>query len=354
LHRALALCASILCVSGIRAATFDLDGLAPYRPEHKQLGVIRIHGSQLTIRLIHRWEEDFIARHPDIRYRENLLPSWFSGLCARTEDLTVMGHEAWHPDLLAFHECFGREPLEILFATGGFDQDKPGNTPGVVMMVNRANPISSLTLAQLDGILGAERTGGWKGTQWSTASARGPEADIRTWDRLGLGGDWSGRKIHVYGTDATQSLWAGTIQRVVFGGGTKWNPALREMVRGDHVRGNSDVQTVAAVAADPYAIGFGFMRVIAANPGVKPLAIAWREGEAPVAPTAASFRDRSYPLVTGLYIYLDREPGKPLPPRLREFLTYVLSREGQQRIAEDGMYLPLTPELAREQLRKLQ
>jgi phosphate transport system substrate-binding protein len=126
------------------------------------------------------------------------------------------------------------------------------------------------------------------------------------------------------------------------------------MVRGDHVRGNSDVQTVAAVAADPYAIGFGFMRVIAANPGVKPLAIAWREGEAPVVPTAASFRDRSYPLVTGLYIYLDREPGKPLPPRLREFLTYVLSREGQQRIAEDGMYLPLTPELAREQLEKLQ
>jgi len=58
-------------------------------------------------------------------------------------------------------------------------------------------------------------------------------------------------------------------------------------------------------------------------------------------------------LVTGLYIYLNREPGKPLAPRLREFLTYILSRDGQQRVAEDGMYIPLTAELAREQLRKL-
>jgi phosphate transport system substrate-binding protein len=125
------------------------------------------------------------------------------------------------------------------------------------------------------------------------------------------------------------------------------------MVRGDHVRGNSDVQTAAAVASDRYAIAFGFMKVIQANPAVKALALARHEGDAPIAPTLESFRNRTYPLVTGLYIYLDREPGKRLPPRLEEFLTYVLSREGQRRIAEDGMYIPLTPELAREQLRKL-
>jgi phosphate transport system substrate-binding protein len=141
---------------------------------------------------------------------------------------------------------------------------------------------------------------------------------------------------------------------VVFGGGTKWNPAIREMVRGDHVRGNSDVQTVAAVGEDRYAIGFGFMRVIRANPRVKAVAIGVAEGGPYIEPTLASFRDRSYPLVTGLYIYLDREPGKSLPPRLRQFLAYILSREGQERVAEDGMYIPLTAEQAREQMRKLQ
>ena len=113
------------------------------------------------------------------------------------------------------------------------------------------------------------------------------------------------------------------------------------------------MQTVAAVANDRHAIGFGFMKVIKANPGVKPIALAAHEGAPYVEPTLESFRNRSYPLVTGLYIYLNREPGKPLAPRLREFLTYILSRDGQQRVAEDGMYIPLTAELAREQLKKL-
>lgn len=102
----LACVALLLAASGAAAQSYDLEGLVAYRPAKKELGVIRVHGSQLTIRLIHRWEEDFIERHPDIRYRENILPSWFSGMCAGTEDLTVMGHEAWLPDLQAFHGDF--------------------------------------------------------------------------------------------------------------------------------------------------------------------------------------------------------------------------------------------------------
>ena len=348
-----AICAGLVLATGALAQPYDLGGVPAYEPPKNLLGVLRIHGSQLTINLIHRWEEEFLRLHPDIRYRENILPSWFSGMCAGTEDLTVMGHEAWMPDLLAFDECFGRPPLEILFATGGYDQDRRGNTPGVVIMLHRDNPIAGLTLEQLDGILGAERTGGWNGTQWTTDAARGADKNIRTWGQLGLRGEWADKPIHLYGTDATQSLWAGTIQRVVFRGGTKWNPAIREMVRGDHVRGNSDVQTVDAVARDRYAIGFGFMKVIKANPGVKAVALARTAGAPFIAPTLETFRDRTYPLVTGLYIYVDRAPGKPLPPRVKQFLAYILGREGQQRIAEDGMYIPLTAELAREELRKL-
>jgi phosphate transport system substrate-binding protein len=47
-------------------------------------------------------------------------------------------------------------------------------------------------------------------------------------------------------------------------------------------------------------------------------------------------------------------PGEPISPRLKEFLTYILSREGQQDVVDDGMYLPLNPEAAREQREKLQ
>jgi phosphate transport system substrate-binding protein len=54
-----------------------------------------------------------------------------------------------------------------------------------------------------------------------------------------------------------------------------------------------------------------------------------------------------------VYFYLDREPGKPIDPKLKEFLRFVLSRQGQEAIAKDGKYLPLTKEAAEEQLKKL-
>ncbi len=73
-----------------------------------------------------------------------------------------------------------------------------------------------------------------------------------------------------------------------------------------------------------------------------------------VPPTLESFHDRSYPLVTAVYFYLNRPPGRPLPPRLKEFVAYVLSRQGQQAVVDDGMFLPLTPEAAQAELRKIE
>jgi phosphate transport system substrate-binding protein len=157
----------------------------------------------------------------------------------------------------------------------------------------------------------------------------------------------------LFGIDATLSGWSGLIQKVVFKGGDKWNPALKELVRGG-AELPADMQIVEGVANDRYAIGFSFMRVIEKNPNVKPLALARESGGPYVAPSNESFHDRSYPLVTAVYIYLNRPPGKPVPPRLKEFLSYVLSREGQQAILDDGMFIPLTPEAARAELRKLE
>jgi phosphate transport system substrate-binding protein len=51
---------------------------------------------------------------------------------------------------------------------------------------------------------------------------------------------------------------------------------------------------------------------------------------------------------------VNRPPGKALEPKTREFLKLVLSREGQQVIADEGVYLPLTAEVVREELAKLE
>src|SRR5467141_2015318 len=231
----------------ILAAGFDLAALPEYRwvpgPEYErgkhchndrcegEWGVIRIHGSELTQHLVHLWQDHFLKLHPNIRYQDYFVPSGFAGLTAGTADVNVMGHAAWRSDLKAFEGVYGYPPLEIMFATGGFDKGK-GNTPGVIFFVNKENPLSGLTLKQLDGIFGAQRTGGWNGSTWTTAAARGPEDDIRTWSQLGLTGEWADKPIHLYGIDATLTNWSDLIQRVVFRGGDKWNPALHEMVRG--------------------------------------------------------------------------------------------------------------------------
>jgi phosphate transport system substrate-binding protein len=70
-------------------------------------------------------------------------------------------------------------------------------------------------------------------------------------------------------------------------------------------------------------------------------------------PSEKSFQDRSYPMVRSIYIYLNRKPGTPVEPKLREFLRFVLSREGQQIVADNASYLPLTAAVVREQLGKL-
>ncbi|WP_263366260.1 PstS family phosphate ABC transporter substrate-binding protein [Edaphobacter bradus] len=336
------------------AQQYDLSGLPPYHDETnpQQLhGVIRIHGTELTQHLIHEWEDAFLKLHPLVRFGDYMLPTGFSGLCAGTADINVMGHTAWRSDLKAFEETFGYDPFEVMFATGGFNLRK-GNTPAAIIFVNKDNPIGQLSLRQLDGIFGAQRTGGWNGTHWSTASARGPEGDIRTWGQLGLTGDWKDKPIHLYGIDATLSNWSELIQRVVFKGGDKWNPAMNEIVRGG-VEIPADAQIVSSVANDPGGIGFNLMRVVEKNPGVKALAIGAQDQGPYIQPTAESCYQRTYPLVNSVYLYLNRPPGKPFDPRLKEFLKFVLSREGQQIVVDDGMFIPLNPEAAHETLRKL-
>ena len=314
-------------------------------------GVVRIHDSELTQHLVHLWQDGFLKQHPLVRYKEYTVPAWFNGLCADTADLAFAGRRAYLTELKAFEAIYGYPPTEIVFATGGFNKRK-GNTPGVIIFVNKDNPLSGLTLDQLDGILGAERSGGWIGTKWSTAVARGPEKNIRTWGQLGLKGEWADKPISIFGIDATLSGWSGLIQQVVFKGGDKWNPVIHEIVRGG-TEVPADAQIVSGVAQDRYAIGFSFMRVVEQNPAMKPVAIAAQAGGTFVAPTDESFHDRSYPLATSLYIYLNRPPGQPLAPRLKEFIAYILSREGQQAVVEDGMYIPLPADAVAVELKKL-
>ena len=55
-----------------------------------------------------------------------------------------------------------------------------------------------------------------------------------------------------------------------------------------------------------------------------------------------------------LTIYLNHAPGKPIAPNVKEFLRIVLSKQGQELVAQRSGFLPLPAHIAREELAKLQ
>ena len=82
---------------------------------------------------------------------------------------------------------------------------------------------------------------------------------------------------------------------------------------------------------------------------MKPIPIAVRAGAPYIAPTRENIVNRTYPLLRDIPIYINRAPGKPIDPKVREFLSYILSREGQEAISHEGDYLPLTTDLVQQQ-----
>jgi phosphate transport system substrate-binding protein len=300
--------------------------------------------------LVTAWQAAFLKIHPNVKFADFFNPSGFGGLVTKSYDIGLLGHSAWRSDIVAFRDVFGRDPMEIRL-NGAFDQ--PGGTqPAPVFIVNRENPVTGLTLAQIDGIFGTERTGGWTRTfRWTTKAARTDADDIRTWGQLGLTGEWADKPIRLYGFDATLSGWSHLIEQVAFKGGTKWNPALVEMVRGG-TKAPADAEIAKAVAEDRFAIGFNLMKVVKKWPDLKVLPIAASAAEPFVTPSTETVFHRTYPLSNSVYLYLDRPP-EGLSPRVEEFLRFVLSRQGQQILADKGHLIPLDSDSSRREISKL-
>jgi len=60
-----------------------------------------------------------------------------------------------------------------------------------------------------------------------------------------------------------------------------------------------------------------------------------------------------YPLSRYLYLYINKAPNEELDPLVREFVKFVLSRQGQQTVVKDG-YLPITDSVIQQEKKKLQ
>jgi phosphate transport system substrate-binding protein len=334
---------------------WDLSDLPAYAVGQKVSGTIRMWGSGYFAqgKLGKYWEEGFRRHQPDVTFDYHFKAPALAipALCTGISDLGPSRHITFDESLM-FQRVFSRDPVEISMVTGSLDV--PGWNYAIGIFVHRDNPISRLTIEQLDGIFGAARDGGYDGTTWRTDIARGADKNIRTWGQLGLTGEWADKPIHVYGFNLRYHI-PRTFERKVFEGAAKWNEALREYANYKNADGTNTLeaeQVLQAIDKDTYGIGYSSVAYL--KPNTKTLAIASRGGGTPVELNLQTVRDRTYPLFDEVYFYFDRVPGQPVDPKIKELLRYVLSREGQDAVQRDAKYLPLTAEAVRVQLKKLE
>jgi len=354
--------AKMMSVRGRKIAytkKFDLSGLPKYQPAQKVTGTIRMWGSNyITDGFIGGyWEAAFKKYHPDVKFDFHMkttlagVPSLVFGV----SDIG-MGRKITFGELELFQRYTDRDPIELQVATGSYDV--PGWNPAFGIVVHKDNPLAQLTMKQLDGIFGSERLGGWEGTSWRPNWARGPEGNIRTWGQLGLTGEWADKPINVYGLNLRYHQATEMSDRLLQGS-DKWNEHLRIYANYVSAAGKLERGLNEDLAKDRYGIAYIAAPTVklggqGADPDLKVLKIAEKDGGPYVQYTLDTLQDRTYPLYDRIFAYTDRVPGKPIDPKVLEFLRFVLSQDGQAEVMRDGKYLPLTAEVANAQLKKLE
>jgi phosphate transport system substrate-binding protein len=333
-----------------QAAAPDSASLPDYRPERQVSGVIRSRGNEHMATLLKHWQRGFSKYHPGIRFEDTLkgTASAMYGLEMRTADIAVMGR-AMHPyERYGTYERAWVYPVEIEVATGSFET--PRKSPAFAIFVHKDNPLARLTVKQLDGIFGAQRHGGWKALSWDVRAARGSGDNIRTWGQLGVAGPLANQPIHVYGAPLQGAGAVTFFQSKVLDGGALWNEDLREYADRERM--------IADLAQDPRGIAYAPLGYRGA--GVKVIALADMSAGPFTQPTRASVASRVYPLSRPVYFAYTIDSEKTeiadprVDPKVREFLRYILSRQGQQDVAREGVYLPLPAAVVAEQLKKLE
>lgn len=332
---------------------WNLNGLPVYRPTHQVHGTLRMWGSNYIedSNLGKYWEEGFRKYQPGVHIAFHMksaraaVPPLVFGVA----DVGV-GHKITFAALQLYQRYKNRNPLTISAATGSYNVT--GWQPGYGILVSKDNPINCLTMQQLDGIFGSQRSGGWKGTSWHPEYARGPQDNIRTWGQLGLTGEWAHRPIDVFGLNLRYHQTT-EMSDLILKGSDKWNGRLRIYANYVTKQGKLGRNLRSDLARDRYGIGWVAAPTFDLPPQLKVLAIARHRGGRCVPYTLRTVHNRTYPLYSQLFMFANYRKDGSIRPIVREFLRYVVSRQGQEAVERDGKYLPLTAKAAWAQWKKL-
>lgn len=298
-----------------------LDVTLPlFKPLHPaQLsGSISMASSDTLPGLVHAWIRAFHKIYPHVLVAFGPPYEGSHGAMELEKgaiDMAFVSRELKPADLVAFRASHGYLPLSVPVSGGSYRQF--GFLDAVGFFVNQHNPLDHLTLAQLDAVL-------------SRSLLRGnPKAT--TWGDLGVTGAWASRPIHVYAIKPWNGFEEFVRQRVLDAG------ARRGHWRTDLHFDPTVFPIARRVAADPDGIGYAGLAFVDAP--VKMLSIG-SAGDA-VAPTYANVASARYPLSRLVYVNVNQKPGTFVSPAMQEFLRFVLSRQGQQIVLDQRVFLPL-------------
>lgn len=323
-----------------RPSTLDAD-LPSYQPESRVTGTLVAWGDPAFEALWRGWTDAFGQYHPQLKFDHFLAgtSTAVGALYTKTADIGLFGREIRRLEKTSWKRVFSHEPLGFAIATGAFDVF--AKTVAIAMLVHRDNPVRDVTFSQLDAIYSKDRR-------------RGAPEPIRTWGQLGATGRWADAPIHSYGLDPDTGTAQHFRMRVLLGG--RWAEeavlppeAPTEMYAGSG--GHAAEALVHALHEDPYALGIAGFRN--RTDTITALSVAEDDGAEAVEGTRETTRSRRYPLSRSVYAFVREQPGTAWDPKVREFTRFLLSREGQAVVAEEGDYSALPADLAARELSRV-
>jgi phosphate transport system substrate-binding protein len=279
-------------------------------------GNINSVGSDTMNNMMTLWAEAFTKMYPNVKVQVEGKGSSTAppALIAGTAQFGPMSRAMRATEIDQFESKYGYKPTQLRTS---YD--------ALAVYVNKDNPLEKLTLAQVDAAFSKSRRRGGK--------------NAATWGDLGLTGDWAGRPISLYGRNSASGTYG------FFKEHTLKNGDYKDTVK--EQPGSASV--VQGVTEDRF--GMGYSGIGYRTSGVKVVSLS--DTGASSDGNYGDVVSGKYPLSRFLYIYINKAPGKPLDPLVKEFVKFIMSKEGQEVVVKDG-YLPLSAAIAGQERAKVE
>jgi phosphate transport system substrate-binding protein len=315
------ICSLLLAIAitgNLHGAGVAVDpGVKSYEKVSGISGNLNSVGSDTLNNLMTYWSEAYQKEYPNVKVQTKGEGSATAppALTEGTAQLGPMSRAMKDTELEAFEKKNGFKPTQISVALDC-----------LAVFVNKDNPIKGLTMQQVDGIFS------------QTLKSKNP--DIRKWGQVGLTGTWENMPMSLYGRNSVSGTYAYFKEHALLKGDFK--DSVKEQP--------GSAAVINGVANDKGAIGYSGIGYKTADVRVIPLA---KKADSPfVEPTFDNALLGKYPLGRALYIYVAKKPNEPLPPHVKEFLKFVLSKEGQEIVVKDG-FGPLPAKILEGQFKLL-